>query len=187
MDADCRDTAVLLTVGDHKPSYIKKYQILPHILTSRLLHQSRKTYILRELPLAFPFRVRVAFEVVLPLIAPLPSLAQKDEPKRKKSKKDKKKKKYVSTPQRLGHSHSNPRKKKKSKKRKASSSVIAFMISTTQFLTQCRVPTGARIRKRFPLVLISTCTFGLVLIQVSKSSSNFYFFNYKFLAHHTRY
>ena len=71
VDADCRDTAVLLSVGDHKPSYIKKYQILPQFLTSQLLHTSRLSYILKDIKLNFPQTFIQSLPTFLSAISPI--------------------------------------------------------------------------------------------------------------------
>jgi len=80
VDRDARDTSVLLSVGDHRPSYIKKYQILPCKLTSRILHNAREKAIRRELSELFsPNEIR-ELPHILGKIAPsffLPSRKKK--------------------------------------------------------------------------------------------------------------
>jgi hypothetical protein len=81
VDVDARDTSVLLSIGDHRPSYIKKYQILPTVLTSRILHQARKRAILAELSSLFSQRINSRLPQILCKIAPLfPSILRKTKP-----------------------------------------------------------------------------------------------------------
>ena len=71
VDVDARDTSVLLSIGDHRPSYIKKYQILPTVLTSRILHQAREKAIVAQLSSLFPPRINKTLPQILGKVAPL--------------------------------------------------------------------------------------------------------------------
>ena len=84
-DADTRSTAILLSVGDHSPDYVAKYQLPPLLHVTKILGVSRIKAITSALTAYIPPAAWPAIHASLADLAPVFTSKKKKESKRKDS------------------------------------------------------------------------------------------------------